>query len=156
VILAGRGLRLELPAAWSGRIFSAQPPAATLHAANYPLPLDDGAFGDASTAAMRPGMIFLALTEYQAGAGLEPGVGLFAERRPPRRLDPAAFRATGLAHPRPGQVGAQRFFTAAGRPLCLYVVLAGPRALRRGQLAAVGHVLRRLEIAPRDADGALS
>jgi len=149
MILAGHGLALDLPDGWSGRVFSVQPAAATLHAANFPLPLDDGAFGDRSTAGMAPGMIFIALTEYLVGGGLEPGEGLFAQRRAPRRLDPATFRSTGLAHPRPGQAGTQRFFTAAGRPLCLYVVLAGPRRLRRGQLASVQHVLGGLEIAPR-------
>jgi hypothetical protein len=43
----------------------------------------------------------------------------------------------------------QQFFTEAGRPLCLYVVLAGGRATRRRQLAEVGHVLRSLRISPR-------
>jgi hypothetical protein len=89
------------------------------------------------------------LTEYKPGAGLHPGAGLFSAGRVPRRLDPTGFAPTGLAHPRPGQVGAQHFFTSAGRPFCLYVVLAGPRAGRRQQLAAIDHLLFSLRISPR-------
>jgi len=51
-----------------------------------------------------------------------------------------------MAHPRPGQVGRQEFFTASGRPFCLYVVISGGRAERRRQLAALGVVLRSLRI----------
>lgn len=147
--LDAHGLRVELPAAWSGRIWARAQDVATLHLANYALSLRDGEFGDASTAAMAPGASFVALTEYRPGAGLAPGRGLFAHARIPRRLDPAAFKSTGLAHPRPGQTGMQHFFTAAKRPFCLYVVLAGQRGIRRGQLADVDQVLSTLSIRPR-------
>jgi hypothetical protein len=149
VILAAHGIHVELPRSWSGRVFARHASAATLHAANFALALGDGEFGGRSTAAMHPGASFLALTEYEPGGGLKPGVGLFASRRVPRALDPTAFSAAGLAHPQPGQVGAQHFFTASGRPFCLYVVLAGERATRRRQLHAVGHVLGSLRISPR-------
>jgi hypothetical protein len=149
VILGAHGLRVELPAAWSGRIWTRAHDVATLHLANYAVSLRDGEFGDASTAAMAPGASFIALTEYRPGTGLAPGHGLFAHRRIPRRLDPAAFKPTGLAHPRPDQAGMQHFFTAAKRPFCLYVVLAGPRGIRRTQLADVDHVLSSLSIRPR-------
>jgi hypothetical protein len=150
VILDAHGIRLELPGGWSGRVFSRGHRVATAHLANYALALRDGEFGDASTAAMHPGAVFAALTEYRPGAGLTPGRGLYASRRIPRRLDPHAFSAAGLAHPRPGQVGTQRFFTASDRPFCLYVVLAGPRRDRRHQLAAVEHILTSVRIAPRE------
>ncbi|HUA05810.1 MAG TPA: hypothetical protein VMB27_18010, partial [Solirubrobacteraceae bacterium] len=110
------------------------------------LPLDDGEFGDRSTGVMPAGCSFLALTEYRAGAGLEPGTGLFASRRVPTSLDPTSFSARGLAHPRSGQAGVQHFFTVAGRPFCLYVVISGARTERRRQLAALGVVLRSLRI----------
>ncbi len=97
---------------------------------------------------MPAGASFLALTEYHPGAGLEPGAGLFASRQVPTTLDPTALSRTGLAHPRPGQAGAQRFFTAAGRPFCLYVVVSGPRSERRRQLAVLGHVLRSVRVQP--------
>jgi hypothetical protein len=150
VILTAHGVRVELPRGWSGRLFSRGGAVATLHAGNFTLALKDGEFGDRSTAGMHPGASFVALTEYRPGAGLKPGAGLFAPRRIPRPLDPTAFAATGLAHPRPGQVGGQHFFTASGRPFCLYVVLAGARGTRRHQLAVVDHVLASLRIEPRE------
>jgi hypothetical protein len=119
---------------------------ATLHAGDFELPLDDGEFGDQSTAVMPSGATFLALTEYLPGAGLEPGTGLFASRRIPTTLDPTGFSARGMAHPRPGQLGRQEFFTTSGRPFCLYVVVSGGRPERRRQLAAVAVVLRSLRI----------
>ena len=130
-------------------MFAAPGGVATLHAGNFQLPLDDGEFGDASTAAMPEVAAFLALTEYSAGRRAEAGGGLFAPRRIPLPLDPTSFAERRLAHPRPGQVGTQHFFTAAGRPFCMYVVLAGPRSARRGQLLALDRVLRSLRIAPR-------
>jgi hypothetical protein len=147
-ILEAHGLRVELPRGWSGRVFKRPAGGATLHAGDFQLPLDDGEFGDRSTAVMPGGGSFLALTEYQPGAGLEPGRGLFAARRIPTTLDPTAFSPRGLAHPRPGQAGTQHFFTTAGRPFCLYVVVSGPRADRRRQLAVLGHVLRSVRVQP--------
>jgi hypothetical protein len=147
--LSAHGIHVELPKGWSGRLFSRGDGVATLHVGNFTLALGDGEFGDRSTGAMRDGGTFVALTEYQPGSGLTPGSGLFAPRRIPRRLDPSALKRTGLAHPRPGQVGGQHFFTVSGRPFCLYVVLAGRRSTRRRQLAALEHVLRSVQIEPR-------
>lgn len=147
-VLEAHGLRVELPPGWSGRVFKRPAGGATLHAGDFQLPFDDGEFGDRSTAAMPHGATFLALTEYRPGAGLEPGRGLFAARRIPVALDPTAFSPRGLAHPRPGQAGTQHFFTNAGRPFCLYVVVSGPRSERRRQLAVLGHVLRSLRLQP--------
>jgi hypothetical protein len=151
LILAAHGVRIELPAGWSGRLFSRRDGVATLHAGNFTIALHDGEFGDSSTAAMKPGASFLALTEYRPGSGLKPGSGLFASRRIPVPLDPTRFAVTGLAHPRPGQSGMQHFFTASGRPFCVYVVLAGGRAGRRGQLAVVDRVLASLRIVARES-----
>jgi hypothetical protein len=149
LILAAHGVRVELPAGWSGRLFSLQGGVATLHAGNFTIALHDGEFGDRTTSAMQPGASFIALTEYQPGSGLTPGSGLFASRRIPLPLDPTRFAATGLAHPRPGQEGMQHFFTSSHRPFCVYVVLAGGRATRRGQLAVVDRVLASLRIESR-------
>ena len=147
-MLEAHGLRVRLPAGWSGRVFKRPAGGATLHAGDFQLPLDDGEFGDHSTALMPAGACFMALTEYLPGAGLEPGRGLFASRRIPTTLDPTSFSPRGLAHPRPAQAGTQHFFTAAGRPFCLYVVLSGPRPERRHQLAALVNVLRSVEVQP--------
>jgi hypothetical protein len=150
VILTAHGLRIELPRGWSGRLFGRGPGLATLHAGDFQLPLQDGEFGDRSTGLMPSGGSFLALTEYRPGGGLEPGEGLFASRRIPLPLDPTAFSATGLAHPRPDQAGMQHFFTAAGRPFCLYVVVSGARSERRRQLALLSHVLSSLTVQAAD------
>jgi hypothetical protein len=149
LILSAHGLRIELPRGWSGRIFSDRMGLATLHAGDFRLSLDDGQFGDASTGGMPAVASFIALTEYGQGAGLTPGHGLFHPKRIPRALDPTSFTATRLAHPRHGQAGTQHFFTVAERPLCLYVVLAGGRRVRRRQLAVLDHLLGSLQIARR-------
>jgi len=145
--LEAHGLRIELPARWSGRVFRRDGGNATLHAGDFPLALTDGEFGDRSTATMPEVASFIALTEYLPGAGLEPGTGLFASRRIQLPLDPTGFTASGLAHPRPGQAGMQHFFTAAGRPLCVYVVIAGGRGSRRAQLLVLDRVLASLRVA---------
>jgi hypothetical protein len=149
VILEAHGITVALPRGWSGRVFAGPADVATLHAGDFQLALDDGEFGDASTGFMPGISAFLALTEYRPGVGLEPGVGLFASRRIPLPLDPTSFGPRRLAHQRPGQVGTQHFFTSAGRPFCMYAVIAGPRSGRRGQLLALDRVLRSLRIAPR-------
>ncbi len=144
--LAAHGLRVELPARWTGRIFRRAGNTATLHAGDFHLALDDGEFGDASTAKMPAGASFLVVTEYAPGAGLEPGQGLFAPRRIQLPLEPRSFAGTRLAHPRRGQAGTQQFFTSAGRPFCLYLVLAGTTIDRRRQLPVLDRVLRTLRI----------
>jgi hypothetical protein len=146
VILSAHGLRIDLPRGWSGRVFARSGGIATLHAGSFQVALSDGEFGAHSTALMPATGSFIALTEYIPGGSLEPGRGLFASRRLPLPLDPASFGPNRLAHPQPGQVGMQHFFTASGRPFCLYVVIAGGRVVRRGQLAVLDHVLRSVEV----------
>jgi hypothetical protein len=152
VILEAHGVRIELPRGWSGRLFE-RDGAVGVHAGDYWLELGDkSTFGDESTARIPAGGAFVALVEYLPGNGLAPGRGLFAARRLSLPLDPTAFSDRRLAHPRPGQVGAQHFFTTAGRPFCAYVVLAGNGRNRRRQLAAVNHVLRTLRVQPRQTE----
>lgn len=145
--LEAHGISVELPNRWSGRVFHRPGSGATLHAADFQLVLEDGEFGDATTARMRPGTSFLALVEYLPGAGLEPGKGLFAPHRLRLPLDPTAFAVSRLAHPRRGQAGTQQFFTRAGRPFCLYVVIAGDTRQRRRQLPVLDRLLRTLKVA---------
>ena len=142
MILQAHGLTVQLPSGWSGRAFIRMGDIAALHAGSFPVALHDGEFGDRSTALMPAEAAFIALAEYKPGAGLVPGKGLFAPSRIPRRLDPTSFSPSGLAHPRRGQAGAQHFFTAAARPFCLYVVIAGART----QLRTVEAVLASLTI----------
>jgi hypothetical protein len=149
VKLAAHGIEVTLPARWSGRIFQRAGGNATLHAGDFRLALGDGEFGDGSTGQMGAGSSFIALVEYIPGDGLAPGAGLYAQRGIALPLDPTAFSPRKLAHIRPGQEGTQQFFTAAGRPLCLYVVIARAAAAahRRRQLATLGAVLRSVRIA---------
>jgi hypothetical protein len=150
VILAAHGLELSLPAGWSAHAVRGPERIVTVHAGDFPVALrDSSTFGDRSTELMPSPAVFIALVEYLPGHGLVPGAGLFAPRRIPRSLDPLGFAANGVAHPRPGQVGTQHFFTTAGRPFCLYVVLSGGRLERGHRLRAVDHVLSTLRIAPR-------
>lgn len=149
MILAAHGIAVRLPSRWSGRIFRRAGGNATLHAGDFRLALDDGEFGDRSTGQMPPGATFFALVEYLPGAGLQPGRGLYAPSAISLPLDPTAFSPRRLAHIRPGQTGMQHFFTAAGRPLCLYVVIAAdqePRGRPRRQLAALSAVLGSLRV----------
>jgi hypothetical protein len=148
VILSAHGIELELPPRWSGRLFRRPGGNPTLHAGDFALALGDGEFGDASTGQMPAGATFVALAEYLPGGGLQPGRGLFESGRIPLPLDPTGFASSRLAHPRPGQVGLQHFFTVNGRPFCLYVVLASGGTGRRRQLAGVSRVLASLKIAP--------
>jgi hypothetical protein len=151
VILSAHGIEVTLPPRWSGRIFTRAAGNATLHAGDFRLALGDGEFGDRSTEQMPAGSTFFALVEYLPGDGLQPGRGLYAPSSIPLPLDPTAFSPRRLAHIWPGQTGTQHFFTAAGRPLCLYVVIAADqeRGMRwRRQLAAVSAVLGSLRVVP--------
>lgn len=148
--LSAHGIEITLPPRWSGRLFARAQGNATLHAGDFRLAPGDGEFGDASTARMPRGSAFVALVEYLPGAGLEPGRGLYAAKRIRLPLDPTAFAPRNLAHIRPGQEGTQEFFTAAGRPMCLYVVIAaaGDRLVRRRQLAVLDRMLGSLRVVP--------
>ena len=172
--LAAYGVEVSVPAGWDARIyarplaraaalpgvspFSRRPQAhggsATLHAASFALPRDDADFGTTATESMPTGGAFLALVEYEAGAGLESGVGLFAAPAPPSALRAADLAPETMVRPRPGQVGAQRFFTASGRPFCLYAVLAS--AARPGHaLGDLNRMLGSLRIAPLPLVGSI-
>lgn len=151
--LAAHGIAVELPPGWEGRIYKRPEGDPTLHAANYALPHKDGDFGSEATARMRPGHMFVTLTEYRPGQGLEPGRGLFHAKAIPLPLAPRLFKRNALLVARPGQAGFQHFFTENGRPFCLYAVLCLPR---RGYAARVAPrvetlsgVLSGVEIARR-------
>lgn len=111
-----------------------------LHAASFPLPAADGDFGSGATGAMPDHGAFLALKEYRPGPRLRPGHGLFAPRAIPLPLELRRFNPRALQVGRPGQAGFQRFFTASGRPLCLYAVIRTTAA----SLASDGHAHERV------------
>jgi hypothetical protein len=58
----------------------------------------------------------------------------------PLPLELAHFHPRTLQVGRQGQAGVQRFFTAAGRPFCLYAVVRPRTGGRRVTAAESGHV----------------
>jgi hypothetical protein len=149
MLIEGHDVGIELPPGWDGRVRSrprTELPLAssvtqsfatplrshliTAHAANFALPPGDGDFGTGATAAMPPSGVFTSLVEYQPGGGLEPGVGLYDSQGVPQELTVAEFDPDAMLRAQPGQAGAQRFFTAAGRPFCLFAAIGSRRRAR--------------------------
>jgi hypothetical protein len=160
--LRGDGIQAELPGGWEGairrapaaladgdgqaRAQSAEPPAPpVVHLATFALPADRGDFGSGAVELMRDGDSFVALLEYGAE---EAGTALFAAQGLPRRLDPRVFHPRSLQRQLPGQAGWQHFFTEAGRPFCLYVVLGDHTDAHR-QLRRIEQVLAGVTIEER-------
>jgi hypothetical protein len=137
VLIEGEGVAVELPAGWDGRMRRRGFPAGreragrrglvTLHAANFALPADDGDYGTTATSWMDRGSVFATLIEFSPGGGLEPGRGLYRPRGVPRRLGRDDFSPETMLRALPGQAGAQRFYTAAGRRFGLYAVIGSRR-----------------------------
>lgn len=142
---SAHGLSVAVPAGWEARITRRPGGAPYLHVANIPLRGDTGQFGAAVTGAMGPDAVFASLIEYLVDAQVRPGRGLFAEPGLRPRLRPADFARTRLQVTRAGHLGHQRFFTHAGRPFCLYAVIAPVRrrpAQLAGELSAVLATIR--------------
>jgi hypothetical protein len=145
VRLAAHGIALDLPAGWDGRIWTRAGGGPVVHAANVPLPASDGDFATRATGTLPAGGVVIVLVEYGAS---EAGTPLFSAPAP-ERVDPAELSPATLLHRRPGQRGLQRFFTTAGRAMCLYVVV-GSAAHASDLAAVVSDVLATLEVAPRE------
>jgi hypothetical protein len=141
------GISAAIPDGWEARIFSHPDGEPTLHAANYPLPARDGDFGSQATRHLPHGGVFVCLTEYRTGEGIDLHHGLFAHPAP-RSLDPADFSSRTLLRARPGQAGLQRFFSTAGRAFCLYVVASSAARTRR-RLVAASKLVESLDISGR-------
>lgn len=154
-LLAAHGVEMDLPQGWEGRIRrreqaeealvrtagTAHAPAIA-HAASFGLPEETGDFGGGGVELMRRSDIFLALVEFDDDS---TGTALFRRNGLPRQLRREAFSPQMLQRTLPGQGGTQVFFTEAGRPFCLYVVL-GSYALRGRALPVVNGVLRGITI----------
>jgi len=84
------------------------------------MPARRGDWGDGAVQLMGAGDVFVALVEFG-----RPSVGtaLFASRGFPVPLTGADLSRTSLQHSIAGQAGVQRWFSAAGRAWCLYVVV---------------------------------
>ena len=145
--LAHAGVTVDLPPGWEARART-QPPSAPgrrgnllLHAATVPLPAQRGDFGSGVVETLGPDDLFVSLFEYDepdARRALFSAQGLPTPR--PSDFSTAVLQRTQLGHS-----GAQFFFTAAGRPFCLHVVLGSHSRRARGATSLVA-LLRRTSI----------
>ena len=141
--LAAHGIAMDLPAGWDGRIWARAGGGPVVHAANIPLPASDGDFATRATDRLPGDGVVVVLVEYAAS---EAGTPLFSAPVP-ARVDPAELSSATLLRRRPGQRGLQRFFTVAGRAMCLYVVV-GSAAHASDLAAGVSDILATLQVAP--------
>lgn len=123
--LSAHGITVELPPGWEGAISGGAKSDAgggspVAHLATTALPPGRGDFGSGAVEDLGPDDAFVALVEYGPDCA---GTRLFARQGLPRRLRTRGFNRRALQRTLDGQCGQQVFFTEAGRPFCLYVVL---------------------------------
>ncbi len=147
--LEAHGIDVRLPAGFEGRIFQRADQGAgrnfpVAQFATFPLPPDVADFGGGAVTMMGPADIFVVLFEY----GPESlGTALFERTGMPRRLEPGHFRPYTLRRGIGGQSGTQWFFTEAGRPFTLYVVL-GSHARRSSLVPRLNSLLGLIAVQP--------
>ena len=142
--IAGHGLHIDVPRGWEARVYRRAEGDPTLHAGNFPLPMDDGDFGGRAVGRMTDGGIFIALTEYRPELDGKP---LFSGPGLPLAVGDSELNPLALQRALPGQSGVQRFFTEAGRPFCLYLVVGSwPNPWKL--LRQANRVLRTLAVTP--------
>jgi hypothetical protein len=152
--LEGESIEVELPTGWEGRIASRNGgsaprgsaemsggTSARVHAANFALPPDVADFGGGAVELMSNRDLLVILFEYDTASA---GTPLFAANGIPR-VGVDDFDPYALQQVLPGQSGVQRFFTAAGRAFCLYVVL-GSHIRRFRTVPVVNDVLAATKI----------
>lgn len=159
--LKAHGIESDLHPGWEGRISVRPAPVATdasrrlgapgeqthpvVHLANFALPEARGDFGSGAVDLMGSGHVLVVLFEYGAES---VGQALFRRTGLPSDLRPDMFSGSALQKTLPGQAGVQVFFTDAGRPFCLYVVLGRhSEAVRLVPLA--NRTLSATRISPR-------
>jgi hypothetical protein len=145
--LTSQGLSVDVPVGWDARIFRrpAEPGETThtvLHAANFAVAPGVADYGDGAVDRMGPPNVFVALVEFHPSSTATP---LFASRSFARPLAAADASRTTLQRAIGGQAGIQRFFTAAARAWCLYVVL-GSYDGRVGLVDQVNQFLDTIEV----------
>jgi hypothetical protein len=140
--IAGYGIRIDLPRGWEGKIYRRPEGDPTLHVGNFPLPAQDGDFGSGALSTMPPSGVFIVLTEYRQE---DAARRLFAAPDLPIPIAASDFSPQALQRILPGLSGVQHFFTHAGRPFCLYVVVGSTPST--GKLVrAANRVLATLSI----------
>ncbi len=161
--LTGHGLSVDLPSGWDGRIFrrpqqgeastaatgSPAPSGATTHAvvhlASVALPSTIGDFGGGAVEQLGVHDVLVVLFEYNPASA---GTKLFSHQGLPRTLEVGAFSPNVLQRRLRGQAGTQAFFTEAGRPFSLYVVL-GSYKNRTDLVPMVNQVLETIRVNPQ-------
>jgi hypothetical protein len=138
---AAHGLTVDVPRGWEARIVRPPQSAPYLHVASFALGSDSGQFGASVTSRMGPDCAFAAVVEYLVDAHARPDRGLFGSGRWQPRLRLSEFSHDRLQVMRPGHLGAQRFFTASGRPFCLYAVVSPARRRPAQLVGELGTVL---------------
>ncbi len=147
--LSAHGIAAPLPAGFEGRIFvrgasGDERSHAVAQFATFALPPETGDFGGGAVTSMGQEDLLVVLFEY----GPESlGTSLFARVGMPRQLTTADFLPTVLRRGLVGQSGTQWFFTEAGRPFTLYVVL-GSHARRSQLVPRVNGLLTRISVEP--------
>jgi hypothetical protein len=147
--LSGYGISVALPAGFEGRIFRRTPPSGgaaypVVQAATFVLPANAGDFGGGATTLMRPTDVFAVLFQFGPESLGRP---LFARAGMPRSLQSSQFHPYVLRQGLGNQSGTQWFFTEAGRPFTLYVVL-GNHALRDTLVPTVNTLLGQFAFEP--------
>jgi hypothetical protein len=148
-VLRAHGIAASLPAGFEGRIvvrpaIGREVPYPVANFATFAIPTDLGDFGSGAVTLMGSSDIFATLFEY----GPESlGTPLFARQGMPRSLSAADFRPYVLRRGLGGQSGSQWFFTEAGRPFTLYVVL-GSHAQRSLLVPRANDLIGTLSVDP--------
>ena len=132
--MQGGGLSLDLPTGWDAEIYRrpadvsvlssdgvAERTNAVLHAANFALPEPRGDFGSGAVEVMQRSDLLIVIFEYNSEDASAP---LFEHSGLPIPLNVDDFHPHNMQRARKGLQGCQRFFNAAGRAWCLYVIAA--------------------------------
>jgi hypothetical protein len=136
--VAAHGMAVDPPRGWDAAIYrrpaeahgavgrslglGPETPMPILHLANVALPAQRGDYGGGVVTGMRAGGIFVSILQHDPG---EAATALFSGRTVPWPLAPDDLHPHALPRRFEGGAGHQAFFVAAGRPYCLFVVIAG-------------------------------
>jgi hypothetical protein len=126
--MTAHGIKAKLHPGWNGRIYQEvlAPPEVMgpiMHMGNFAIPMTDTGFAGQMMGQVTSGKVAFVYMEYVPDDVIRPGVGLYSAQGfpPPFTLDD--FSPTNMQVSRPGQVGAQRFFSVGDRPIVLYAVV---------------------------------
>jgi hypothetical protein len=135
------GVSLTLPAGWQAAARTQEDGHLVLHAATIPLPRSRGDFGSDVAPLLGVDDVFCSLFEYDRSS-IE--TLLFSARGLPV-VRPSDFVVGALQRSRPGQSGAQFFFSHSGRAFCLFAIL-GSHSRRVPGAARVNALVRGMAI----------